>query len=240
MCEFDRYFDAVALQQPTADSEVVIPDGLCDLSTCVVPLLDITSRGRAIDSSQSGFTGRFLIEVMGSITCEITRNIFTALLMHATNQPAAHSTTEEVFLEIFSQESLQKMIEEWSNTPYILNGEGALIPLLLTHSVFSRHYELSDEQLKAFAVRHYLSHLDYLFSDEITSEEEPRQEPSLVNTWISPEEFADMEFEADPYNGFEEFYDFFHKNVVTLIEEGFTLRDAGFDPETIKRFQKPD
>jgi len=240
MCEFDRYFNAVALQQPTADSEVVIPDGLCDLSACVVPLLDITSKGRAIDSSQPGFTGRFLIEVMGGVTCEITRNIFAALLMHATNQPAPYSTTEEVFLEIFSQESLQKMTADWSSTPYVLNGEGALIPLFLTHTIFSRHYELSEEQLRAFAVRHYLSHLDYLFSDEISSEAETNQEIPRVNTWISPEEFADMEFEADPYNGFEEFYEFFHSNVVALIENGFSLLEAGFDPETIKRLQKPD
>jgi hypothetical protein len=240
MCNYDKIFITQLKYHNSCNSDLTIPEGLSDFSSCIQPLFAITDEGRPFDSSEAGFLPEFFSKVFAHTECAITQYVFHSMMIHAMNTAPPHSLSEEVFTKTFSQAKIRRLSRQWRATPYVLGDEGHIIPLFLSHEVFTRSHVPVEDQMKGFNVRHWLPTLESLFTVNEDLTERLMDEVTNKNIWISEEELAGMNLEADPYNGYDEMFRHFNQNVVEPIEEGESLTDIGYGDDEIDRFKDSD
>jgi hypothetical protein len=240
MCQYDKIFLSQLNHHNSDDSDLTIPEGLSDFSSCIQPLFAITDEGRPFDSSETGFLPEFFSKVFAGTECVITQYIFQSMMIHGMHIAPPHSLSEEVFTKTFSQAKIRRLSQQWRATPYVLDDEGNIIPLFLSHEVFTRSHAPREEQMKGFNVRHWLPTLESLFTVNEDLAEWLVDDVTNKNIWISEEELAGMNLEADPYNGYDEMFRHFNQNVVQPTEEGESLTDIGYGDNEIDWFKDPD
>ncbi len=240
MCKYDNLFLAQLERRESPGEALLIPDGLCDLSNVIEPLFVITNEGRPFNSSEQNFAINFFARTLTGSTCVITRYVVLAKLIHAINSASPHSLAEEVFSYAFSQDRIRTLAAEWAATPYVQDGDGNLVPLFFVHRTFTRTHRPSFHQLKGFTIRHWLptldNEVDHRDSRDITN---PVDSSGQIR-WISISDFEQEELEADPYNGYEDIFDFFFDNVLTPLEELNSLEDLGYSDDEIEQYKSPD
>lgn len=234
MCAHDEhFFYSLRNDRPTADSPI-IPDGIMDCSSCIRPLRSITRNGRALKSddlfSMAGYIGANFSET----TCAIAQTVYTTMLIAAFQNAPKNAILEEILMRTFSQESIRRLEETWSATPYVLDESGKPRPVFALHSIFSKATPISDENKTAFIARHLLFTLPYLVKETSDSDEEISQQADK-NIRVNIGEFDTCEMTTDPLDGFDEMHDYFHDEVLQRYLDGDDLEEMGFSDEEINR-----
>jgi hypothetical protein len=234
MCSHDEYFFySLKNDRPTADSPI-IPDGIMDCSYCIRPLRSITRNGRALKSDDLFSIAGYIGENFSETTCAIAQTVYTTLLIAALQNAPKNALLEEILMRTFSQESVKRLEETWSATPYVLDAFGKPRPVFALHSIFAQATLITKENKRAFTARHLLQVLPHLVNETSDRDEDcPHESPK--NLRVNLEEFDPSELTVDPLDGFDEMHDYFHDEVLQAYLDGDELEDLGFSEEDIDR-----
>lgn len=234
MCAQDEhFFYSLKNDRPTTDNPI-IPDGIMDCSSCIKPLRSITRNGRALKSDEMFSIAGFIGVNFAEAICPISHAVFSTMLIAAFQNAPKNALLEEILMRTFSQESVRRIEEEWSATPYVLEESGGRRPVFTMHSIFAKVTLITDENKKGFTARHYLSVLPDLVMETSDCEEDSAQD-STTNIRINIADFDPSEMTADPLEGFDEMYDYFHDEVLQRYWDGDDLEEMGFSDEEIDR-----
>jgi hypothetical protein len=180
--------------------------------------------------SIAGFVG----ENFSETSCPVSQAVYTTMLVAAFQNAPKNAILEEILMRTFSQESIRRLEETWSATPYVLDESGEPRPVFALHQIFSKVTLISDQNKTAFIARHLLSTLPYLVMETSDCDDENTQETGK-NIRVNIGEFDSSEMTADPLNGFDELYDYFHDEVLQRYLDGDDLKEMGFSDEEIDR-----
>ena len=234
MCIHDEhFFYSMRNDRSTSDSPI-IPDGIMDCSSCIRPLRSITQNGRALKSDEMYSIAGFIGENFSESSCPVSQAVYTTMLITAFQNAPKNALLEEILMRTFSQESIRRLEETWSATPYVLNESGEPRPVIAMHSIFAKATLISDENKTAFIARHLLSTLPYLVKETSDCDEEISQQADK-NIRVNIGEFDSCEMTADPLDGFDEMHDYFHNDVLQRYLDGDDLEEMGFSDEEIDR-----
>ena len=231
---------------PTVES--TIPDGLIDMSHLIRILRFVTFDGRALNSAEPYGRADFASR-MARRTKDIREEIWSradaaaamtlAILLLIDGQPHASNDKcpEEFLMEVFNQTTLTHLEDEFRATPYVLDGNGDIVPLLRSHEIFFRHSAITETMVRGCVRRHMTPHLPHLYRDEDDSErladteESTYGEDSQLGYEIVDMSTIDFDsHESDPLEGFDEFWEFFDQEVCPRYKDGADLSDL-LDPD---------
>jgi hypothetical protein len=236
MCEYHHHFHHSLSSDRSTPSDILIPDGIIDLSSCVKPLLCVTRKGRPLRSSDAYSIAELLGRVRSAITteggCEVTLAVFEAMLLGQMIHVPKDACLDEILMVLFKREVILEVIDQWSATPYVMGLNKEMLPVFSSHKVFARSMPITQKNLRGFIQRHFIDTLKYLVADddslpwETDSADEIQPEPPTVRLNLSDIDESDLI--SDQFNGFDEFDEFFQRDVVDPYIEGASLEELGF------------
>jgi len=159
------------------------------------------------------------------------------LLIERRNLIVDDMCTEEILKEVFDQTFLTPLEEYFQATPYVLDEDGSIVPLLRTHEIFSKRSDITIEMVLGLVRRNMTPHLPDLYIDdrEGSAHDSASSELSDLDSTLDYE-IVDLssinldDMEADPLEGFDEFYRFFDDEICPRYEDGAALEDL-LDPD---------
>ena len=237
MCDFHQFFQQSLTSDRSSIDDALIPDGVINLSSCIKPLLCITREGRPLRSSDSYSIAELLGRVRSAIAaeggCEVTLAVFEAMLLGQMIHVPADACLDEILMVLFKREVILEVMDQWSATPYVIGLNDEILPVFSSHKVFARSMPITQKNLRGFIQRHLIDTLKYLVADddslpwETDSADEVQLEtPNIV---VNLSDIDDNELIADQFNGFDEFDEFFQRDVVDPYIDGATLEELGFE-----------
>ncbi len=237
MCEYHHHFHYSLSNDRSTPSGILLPDGIIDLSCCVKPLLCITRKGRPLRSSDAYSIADLLGRVRSAITaeggCEVTLAVFEAMLLGQMIHVPKDACLDEILMILFKREVILEVMDQWSATPYVTGLNNEILPIFSSHKVFARSMPITQKNLRGFVQRHFIDTLKYLVADddslpwETDSTDEIQLEtPNIV---VNLSDIDDDKLVADQFNGFDEFDEFFQRDVVDPYIEGASLEELGFE-----------
>jgi hypothetical protein len=216
-----------------------IPDGLCDLSSLVDPLVPVTRKGRALSShedySHATFVGQLLARLFPreatkeQLECGIIALVFlfqltvdTAVELHG------DTTTEELLMMALNQDSIRQLKRILGATPCTASQDGAHQPNLASLPMFADARPVTDSIINGFIKRHLAPHLPTFFADDEDTEpsEDQLPHPGTVTRLSEMEDAPELEdLEADALDGWDEIHEHFMDNHYVQYEMGRDLDD---------------
>lgn len=194
------------------------PDGVIGLSHLVTPLMSITRHGRALDSSREGEMHRMMGDLVAScLPTDATEEdrdntigtlvIFCALLMQSLTETLSDICVEEFLADVLNPDSLKELSGLLAATPYV-DESGEIIPMIFREHRLFKAIPLTEEQRAGFRRRRIEPYEGLEFNITVDVNDSPTVDGPTVNRLVNLNDFETEEFTADPFNGFDEFWEF--------------------------------
>lgn len=216
-----------------------IPDGLCDLSCLVDPLVPITRRGRALSSNEEYAHATFIGELLARLfPREATREqledgiIALIFVFQLTVDTAVElhgdTTTEELLMMALNQDSIRDLKRILGATPYTEHQDNELRPNIASLPMFANARPVTDAMISGFIRRHLAPHLPAMFAAD-DAPEPTTDGTDRPNKNIRFSELEDVpnldDLEADSLEGWDEIHEHFMDNQYVQYERGRDLDD---------------
>lgn len=230
------------------------PDGVADLSDCILPLLDLTREGRAVRSYLPYDRAEMIARLLGAYIDadsdiedhERTIVGLVTLLMCVLDtvcELKPDLTPEEILMDAASCDALRELAKEFTNVEYTLDDSGTVHLNFAALSVFAKSAPLDRRALDGFVRRWMTPHLECIFDHAAASGGDDSGDESEMGDVDRP---ASYKFElideselgelfADPLEGFDEMQDHFDRTDYQRYMNGESLdeilRDDPSEPD---------